>query len=237
MFSPNGIKAIFFDLDGTLRSSRPAGREFFMDYAAELGVPITPALRAHIWRWEHRYWAQSSELHADEKQFPEPADFWRNYSCRQLLAMGCTVEQAGMLGPIISLYMNENYHPENWLDPSTPNLLADLRTAGFTLGVLSNRDKPFDKELETLGIGEYFDYTIHAAEANAWKPNPAIFHYTFKKSNFSAHEMIYVGDNYFADVVGAKNAGVKPILLDAGNIFENPDCIKIRTLTELLLIA
>jgi hypothetical protein len=31
MPSPNGIRAIFFDLDGTLRFNRPSGRDYFMD--------------------------------------------------------------------------------------------------------------------------------------------------------------------------------------------------------------
>lgn len=233
MLTPNGIKAIFFDLDGTLRTSQPAGREVFMDHAAQLGVPVSPQLRAHIWRWEHQYWAQSAELAADEKEFPNPPDFWKNYSRRQLQAMGCRIEEADLLAPIMSQYMNENYKPQNWIDPATPGLLADLQTAGFTLGVLSNRNEPFDEELESLGIRHFFDYTIYAAEANAWKPDPAVFHYALKKSNILAHQMIYIGDNFFADVVGAKNAGVKPILLDEANIFENPGCIKIRSLAEL----
>jgi putative hydrolase of the HAD superfamily len=232
--APNGLTTIFFDLDGTLRFSKPAGREFFIDYAATRGVPVTPALRAHAWRWEHRYWATSNELRADLQRFgDETKEFWIHYGYRQLMELGCSDKEAAALAPEVSRHMSENYKPENWIDPTTPGLLADLSAAGYTLGVLSNRDKPFDDELEVLGLKKYFQYAIPAGEAQVYKPNPAIFDYTVKKVGVSHAETIYVGDNYYADIVGARNAGIKPVLLDIGGIFDEPGCPAIKSLTEL----
>jgi hypothetical protein len=44
---------------------------------------------------------------------------------------------------------------------------------------------------------------------------------------------MYVGDNYYADIVGAQKAGLKPVPLDIGSIFENPGCHIIKSLPEL----
>ena len=42
---PNGIKAIFFDLDGTLRHSVPSSDEIMNEYLRGLGVPPGPVYR------------------------------------------------------------------------------------------------------------------------------------------------------------------------------------------------
>ena len=82
MPSPNGIRAIFFDLDGTLRFNRPSGRDYFMDYAATFGVPLSRDQRALVWRWEQFYWAESSDSRKDEAEHPDRDDFWLYYSRR-----------------------------------------------------------------------------------------------------------------------------------------------------------
>lgn len=233
MPSPNGIRAIFFDLDGTLRFNRPSGRDAFMDYASTLGVQTSRDQRALVWRWEHFYWANSADLQKDEARHPEPSPFWLNYSRRQLVAMGCTSEQAAQLAPVINAYMNEQYKPENWVHPSTFSLLSELQRAGFVLGVISNRDQAFTEELDRLDLGRYFSLAVSGGEAGSKKPDAGIFYYALGKAGLIPRETIYVGDNYFADVVGARNAGVRPVLLDIEGIFHHPGCPSIKSLVEL----
>ena len=233
MLARDGIRAIFFDLDGTLRFNRPSGREYFMDYAASLGVPLSKDDRARAWRWEHLYFANSADLKKDEATYLQPDDFWRNYSRRQLIAVGCSSEQAERLAPIIHKYMNENYKPESWVEPTTFDLLAELKAAGYQLGVISNRDLPFVEELKQIGLEGYFDLTVSGGEAGSKKPDPGIFHYSLARAGARPTETMYVGDNYFADVIGARNAGVHPVLLDIGGIFHQPGCPSIKSLAEL----
>jgi putative hydrolase of the HAD superfamily len=233
MLSPNGIRAIFFDLDGTLRFNRPSGRDYFMDYAATLGVPTSRDQRDLVWRWEHFYWANSNDLLIDEAKYPERDAFWLNYGRLQLIKMGCSAEKAEQLAPIVHAYMNESYKPENWVDPVSYDLLAELKEAGYLLGVISNRDLPFDEELAQLGLDEYFKLSISGGEAGSKKPEAGIFNYALKRADARPEQTMYVGDNYFADVVGARNAGLHPVLLDIGGIFHQPGCPSIKTLGEL----
>jgi putative hydrolase of the HAD superfamily len=233
MLSPNGIRAVFFDLDGTLRFNRPSGRDYFMDYAATLGVQTSRDQRALVWRWEHSYWANSSDLLKDEAKYPDRDAFWLNYGRRQLIEMGCATDEAEHLAPLVHDYMNENYKPENWVDPVTYDVLAELKAAGYLLGVISNRDLPFTEELKKMDLDAYFELFVSGGEAGSKKPEAAIFHYTLSRAGLQPAETMYVSDNYFADVVGARNAGVHPVLLDIGGIFHQPGCPSIQSLAEL----
>ena len=71
MLSPNGIRAIFFDLDGTLRHNLPSGGDVFADYAFQLGLHISHEDRLRAMRWEHYYWAKSMDLKADREIYLE----------------------------------------------------------------------------------------------------------------------------------------------------------------------
>ena len=94
--------------------------------------------------------------------------------------------------------------------------LAHLRDAGFKLAIVSNWDTPLDPLTERLGIAEYFDVITasHDSRVKSAKPDPHIFNYTLAKVGVSAEEVVHVGDTYAADIVGARNVGIRPILLD-----------------------
>ena len=94
--------------------------------------------------------------------------------------------------------------------------LEHLRDAGFKLAIVSNWDTPLDPLTERLGIAHYFDVIVasHDARVKSAKPDPHIFSYTLAAVGVSAEEAIHVGDTYEADIIGARNAGIRPILID-----------------------
>ena len=93
---PNHIKAVFFDLDGTLRHSIPSGSDVFNEYAASLGLSYTEEDRVRAMRWEHQYWASSTDLRDDLlAHSADTENFWIEYSRRRLLALGASPEWAG----------------------------------------------------------------------------------------------------------------------------------------------
>ena len=146
MFSPNGIKAILFDLDGTLRQYQPDGGEVFVAQARALGLPISEDDRLRGIRWEHHYWASSTNLRADlEKYKIEDTGFWQNYSRRHLVALGASSKQAEEFAPVLSQYMNDHYNPAGVLAADALGVLGKLKEAGFRLGVVSNREHPYDQ--------------------------------------------------------------------------------------------
>ena len=94
--------------------------------------------------------------------------------------------------------------------------LQRFRDAGFKLAIVSNWDTPLDPLTERLGIAGYFDTIVasHDARVRSEKPDPHIFNYALAAVGVSAAEAVHVGDTYEADIVGARDVGIRPILLD-----------------------
>ena len=114
MIQPYDIKAIFFDLDGTLRHSVPSGGEVFTDYVITLGLQVSEEARLRGLRWEHLYWANSVDLRDDLLAHSgETEKFWIEYSRRRLIALGASSEEAGEYALKASVHMGEFYRPES----------------------------------------------------------------------------------------------------------------------------
>jgi HAD superfamily hydrolase (TIGR01549 family) len=232
--SLDGIQAILFDLDGTLRHSRPSYNHAFFDFAARFDVSGSDEKRRHALRWTHYYWASSRELLDDIQIVGESRDLLlTNYLRRYLIVYGCASQQAAALAPEIHVRMEEERQPEDWVDPDAPETLGTLKEAGFTLGVVSNRSKPFQDLLDRLGLGPYFEFALAAGEVNSYKPDAVIFQHAVRRAGARPECTMYVGDNYYADVVGAQRAGLQPVLLDPEEIFPAAECLVIRSLGEL----
>lgn len=234
MNSSNGIKAIFFDLDGTLRHSVPSGGDVFTDYVMRLGLQVNDEARLRAMRWEHLYWASSVDLRDDLLAHSgETENFWIEYSRRRLVALGAAPERAVEFAPDVSKHMGEFYRPESIVPEDVRRVLPQLKQAGYILAVVSNRDKPFQDLLHELGIGEFFDFSLAAGEVHTYKPEPGVFEHALQRVNLLPEDAIYVGDNYYADVIGARRAGLRPVLYDPRGVFPDPDCTTIKSFDEL----
>ena len=234
MISPNGVRAILFDVDGTLRANRPSSLHAFYNFAAQLGVPDSAEKRLGAMRWTHSYWATSPELKMDLETFRGDEEaFWTNYSRLHLGAFGCGEDQALELAPRLHECMKNEYKPEDWVPPDVPATLQLLGKAGFRLAVLSNRSQPCEDYLKTLSLLDYFDFAVVAGQVSSWKPDPKIFYHAVERWGVCPEQAIYVGDNYYADVVGARRAGLRPVLLDPEGLFPDAGCETIRTMGEL----
>jgi putative hydrolase of the HAD superfamily len=231
---PNGLKFVFFDLDGTLRHSRPTFNQALIEFSDQAGLPVWEENRRQALRWLHRYWAQSSELLADLETFNERRDlFWTNHARLHLIASGCPSDQAADLSSALFYYLENNYHPEDWVPVEVPECLGQLLERGFRLAVVSNRNQSYYEQLASLGLDSYFEFALAAGEVNSWKPDSQIFLHALDRIGAQANQTLYVGDNYYADIVGARSAGLEALLLDPEEIFSDLDCATIHSLAEL----
>jgi putative hydrolase of the HAD superfamily len=98
--------------------------------------------------------------------------------------------------------------------PDAIPALAGLRGRGLRLVVVSNWDCSLPRVLEGCGLGEMLDGTITSAEAGARKPDPAIFKPALELAGCEPAEALHVGDTAEEDVVGARAAGIRPLLID-----------------------
>jgi FMN phosphatase YigB (HAD superfamily) len=228
------LKAIFFDLDGTIRHNLPSGAEVFADYARELGLQWSEEDRLRAARWEHFYWANSWELLEDRRLYEaDLTEFWHTYSRRELVALGATAAQAIEWAPKIHAHMAEAYKPESVVPEDARRVLPLLRQAGYKMAVISNRSQPYQEEIEALGLGPYFTFALAGGEINTYKPGREIFRHACKRLKVKPREAAYVGDNYYADVLGARRGGLIPVLYDRRGVFPDPGCATIKSFDEL----
>jgi putative hydrolase of the HAD superfamily len=67
--------------------------------------------------------------------------------------------------------------------------------------------------LARLGVGALVHGVLTSAEVGARKPSPLIFERALELAGVAPGRAVHIGDSVSEDVVGARAAGVEPILL------------------------
>ncbi len=112
--------------------------------------------------------------------------------------------------------------------------LAALRAAGLRLVVVSNANGTLHRAFDRLGLTPSFDLLFDSFHEQVEKPDPRFFHIALERSGADAATTMHVGDLYHVDVAGARAAGLTPALLDVGDLYLDCDCLRVRSLTELV---
>lgn len=104
------------------------------------------------------------------------------------------------------------------LNAEIPEILQAVRKRGYKIGLISNTGRSpgsaLRQLLDTYGILTYFDATIFSNEVMRRKPDRAIFDRAAHMLGVENGAIVHVGDNPETDFWGARNAGMKAILLD-----------------------
>ena len=91
--------------------------------------------------------------------------------------------------------------------PGAEPLLASLKEAGLKLGVIT--DYTVGKKLSALGFDKYWDVAVSADDMGHLKPETDAFLLAAEELKISPEQIIYVGNEYKYDIIGAKKAGMK----------------------------
>lgn len=233
--TPGSITTVIFDFDGTIRHSDPRGADVFHQYVIETGFSISDDQRKSAERWLHYYWAQSPELAEDLERYggSENGDFWRQHARRHVLLLGVPEDEVENLSEEVTEKMRSGYDSVDCIPEDVPATLKDLQVNGYKLAVVSNRHENFSDILEKYKILVYLDLVLAAGEVGWWKPDPRLLQHAVEKLGVAPASSIYVGDNYYADVLGAKAANLKPVLLDPFSLYSSPDCPVIEKISDL----
>ena len=87
--------------------------------------------------------------------------------------------------------------------------LAKLKKAGKKLYILSNAQSCYTKtEIAKLGIRKYFSGIIYSSDYKCAKPDTKLFDALIKKFNLNKKECVYIGNDGYTDVLGARNAKI-----------------------------
>ena len=99
------------------------------------------------------------------------------------------------------------------LFPEVPAVLALAREHGVRVVVASNWDALLPDVLGALGITSLLHGIVTSAQAGAPKPAAPVFRAALALAGVEAHEALHVGDSVEDDVIGARAAGIEPILV------------------------
>jgi putative hydrolase of the HAD superfamily len=215
-------RAVLFDAGNTLVR---------MNYAAiagELGALGYPVAAAAVQRaeWRARVRFDAGVL-AHPGASTESSGARTAYLAFLLLELGIADPQAAAAMAAWRQRYNAPVGIFDVADPEGREALALARSAGLTVGVVSNSNGTVRRLLESLGLGAHVDFVIDSFEVGVEKPDARIFALALERAGVGSHEAIHVGDLYSVDVVGARAAGVAGILLDPGGHWGERDCPRV----------
>ncbi|PET53635.1 L-2-haloalkanoic acid dehalogenase [Bacillus sp. AFS001701] len=189
------IKAVIFDLDGTLLNRDESVKKFINNQYERLNVWVR-----HIPK--EKYITRFIEL--DDR-----GNVWKDKVYQQLTGeldiTGITWED--LLQDYISQFKN-NCIPF----PNLLSMLDELKSNNLILGMITNGKGQFQKDnIKALGIENYFGTILVSELEGIKKPDPKIFKRALEQLNVSPNESIFVGDHPENDVKAAQNVGIKGI--------------------------
>jgi putative hydrolase of the HAD superfamily len=116
-------------------------------------------------------------------------------------------------------------------------LLGTLKAGRVALGVISNSEGRVDVFLRKAGLYGFFDFVIDSAVVGIRKPDRAIFQMALRMAGASPDRSLHVGDSYQIDVMGAREAGIRPALFSPMANLDGPfDCYVINRLDQIVQI-
>jgi putative hydrolase of the HAD superfamily len=95
--------------------------------------------------------------------------------------------------------------------PGLEETIYTLKNRGLKLAVLS--DFPVADKLKSLGLAGLWDYENSSENVGYLKPNPEPFMDIAHSFSVDPEEILYVGNSYELDIIGAKSAGMKTAYL------------------------
>ena len=220
------LRAVFLDVGGTLLH---LDRDFILACLAERGLVRDRAAFAAADRI-------GRAAMTDMLRSANPGDDvarWRAYAQSMLATLGCEGEDADAVRRRIG---ERNQAGTLWshVEDGTAATLQQLKRDGFTVGIVSNSDGRVNTFLDHAGLTPFIDFVVDSGAVGVEKPDARIFRIACERADVAPHEAVHVGDLYEIDVMGARNAGITPLLIDPMDAHANADCDRIRAMPDLL---
>jgi putative hydrolase of the HAD superfamily len=211
------VRAVFFDAGGTLihidyprvalAIKRMLGREVAPEAFIAAEYAGRDAVEAHM---------AASDASTDTSR-------WAVHFRAMLGALGLSEADYALVAPAVMAAHRER-HLWTGVVPGTADALAALRQAGYLVAVVSNADGTVETLLQAAGLREHLAFVVDSGIVKIEKPDPRIFELALCQAGVGADESYYVGDIHPIDVVGARAAGLTPVLLDPLGRYADRGC-------------
>ncbi|AQG81649.1 YjjG family noncanonical pyrimidine nucleotidase [Spirosoma montaniterrae] len=224
---------LFFDLDHTLwdfdRNSAESLAELFETFRlTEVGIASAEEFSRHFIAINRKLWADYDKnliahSYIREHRFP-------------MVYRSLGIDEATVQHDLNAEYLR--------LLPRKPHLLESARElldhlqGRYTLHIITNGFAEIQAvKMDSAEIAHYFTNVITSENANAKKPDPLVFEYALQAAGASISESLMIGDNYEADILGAKGVGMDTVFYNpSGTLVADPPTYDIQHWRELMAI-
>ncbi len=196
------VRALTFDVGGTLITPQPSVGHLYAAVAAEQGAPNLSPLELN--RRFQRAW----------KQTPGPIHSLADWSVLVDQTFDGLVDPPPSRSFFPILYQRFT-QPDAWrVYPDVVPTLSRLQESQVPCAVISNWDDRLRPLLTRLGLAQWFQTLLISAEVGFAKPQRQIFQNAATTLGLNPDQILHIGDERAADYLGARQAGFQSILLD-----------------------
>ena len=207
------IKAIFFDFYNTLVRFWPPLPQIQHAACQNLGIRVPPEKLARGYAIADLYFNEENHrFPLGDRDDASRDAFFARYE-QVILAESGVAVSLRMAKQIWDMAISV---PKEFVEfEETRTVLAELQGRGYRLAVLTNLRRDMDELTQQLGIHEYLEFCLTGREV-AEKPATAIFEAALQRMAVRPEQAMHVGDQPRSDVQGARDAGLRPVLIDRG---------------------
>jgi len=212
------IKAITFDLYGTLAGFTPSRYEIQSQAAAKFGLQLTEeeVLRGYF-KADEFMAKQNATVPIRSMGSNEKLNFFAEY---ERLILSETDPKVGLKTSLNVWKETQKMSYRLTVFDDVRSVLKTLKARGFILAVITNMNTTGPEILHKLELTDQIDFAITSLEANAEKPDKRIFQMAFNKAKCEPEENVHVGDQILSDINGAKRVGSNYVLIDRYSLNE-----------------
>jgi putative hydrolase of the HAD superfamily len=221
------IRAIAFDAVGTLIHPEPSAAAVYAEvgrrFGSRLTVPEIHSRFAVAFAEQERRDAAAGFATSEERELRR----WQDIVAQVL---DDVTDVAGCFAQLYAHFAR----PEGWrCETGTAELLAQLRHAGYALGLASNYDHRLRTVLAGLEPLAGIATVVISSEAGWRKPAAAFFAHLAAALAVPPDAVLYVGDDLANDFKGARRAGMPALLFDPDGRHPELGGVRIGNLGEL----
>jgi HAD superfamily hydrolase (TIGR01549 family) len=216
------LKAVLFDVDFTLAKPGPdLGPEGYERMGRRFGLTLDPARYAEARVQAVETLERHPELDHDE-------EIWIAFTERIIRGMGGDAH--GARGCAVEMTRAWEHAEHFELYDDTLPVLAELRSHGLRLGLVSNTGRDLDDFVRHHRLD--VDVAIGSRSHGKTKPHATIFRAALERLGVEPHAAAMVGDSPRDDIDGARALGMQAFLVDREGRFPDEEA-RLTDLREL----